>query len=74
MSLVGLLHFQHPTRCFFNLAGICQPALFYLQPAPLGQTLVLEGLEGSQLHGEKTALVACINDTQRAADISDQNQ
>jgi hypothetical protein len=65
---------QNPTRCLFNLAGICQPALFYLQSTPLSQSLILAGFQATQFHGEKAALVPGIDHSQRAADICDQNQ
>ena len=74
MGRFRLLHLQNTTCGLFNLAGICQPALFNLQATPFSQPLILESLKGTELYRQKPALVPGIDNSQGTADISNQNQ
>ena len=74
MGRFGLLHVQRPTCGLFNLARICQPALFNLQAAPFSQAFILTELKRTQLDSKQTAMMTGIDNAQGAADISNQNQ
>ena len=52
-----LLHVQLCAGSAFNLAGVCQPGLFQLQPAPFGYRIILLGFKCAQLDRQVTALM-----------------
>jgi hypothetical protein len=58
----------------FNVTGVRQHGLLELEPAPLGNDLVLAIFKLAQLDGMPAAFMANVNNAKCAADHRDEHQ
>jgi hypothetical protein len=72
-----LFRLPHAELCpgrALDLAGVGQPGLLELQATPFGDGFVVYRFQAAEPDRQVTALVPRVNDAQRAADVSDQNE